>query len=186
MIRTRTHLSCRCAPILVVVSTAIVVLLLSSNALAASQTGAASSATSAQAVHWEPWANVAGTVLGWSRDSRVRLLGKTLKGIAKACDRGVLPRVICLKGASPHTQTWGVGVTFSANTPVFADNASRYYLPARQVLTLVCWQYGGVLTGPTGYSTGLYYRLGNFSGGYVNDAWIDTGTDYVVPGVPKC
>jgi hypothetical protein len=51
------------------------------------------------------------------------------------------------------------------------------------VYYLSCWLLGDRIYGPYG-STDLWYRLRN--GGYVSDALLYTGTNYVISGVAHC
>jgi hypothetical protein len=69
---------------------------------------------------------------------------------------------------------------------------SRTYSPRReissplvvgQVYYLTCWLLGDRIYGPYG-STDLWYRVTN--GGYVSDALLYTGTNYVIRGVAHC
>jgi hypothetical protein len=56
-------------------------------------------------------------------------------------------------------------------------------LVANVVYDLTCWALGERVNGPYG-STDLWYRV--VSGGYVSDALLYTGTNYVYPGVRHC
>ena len=51
------------------------------------------------------------------------------------------------------------------------------------VYYLTCWLLGARVAGPYG-NTDLWYRVTN--GGYVSDALLYTGTNYVIPGVVHC
>jgi hypothetical protein len=48
---------------------------------------------------------------------------------------------------------------------------------------LTCYAYGQTIT-DGGIRTSLWYRL--TTGVWINDGWIDTGTDSVIPGVRRC
>ncbi len=53
-----------------------------------------------------------------------------------------------------------------------------------RVYYLTCWVLGDRINGLYGSTTNLWYRVTN--GGYVSDAFLYTGTDYVINGVEHC
>jgi hypothetical protein len=102
-------------------------------------------------------------------------------GLPYACQQGWLPSFFCPGQQQP---SYGVGLAYYANTPVWNANGQVVYQLAQNTpLKLVCFAFGGSQT--VGQLTSdLYYRLTN--GDWVNDAWIYTGTNSVIAGVPHC
>jgi hypothetical protein len=79
---------------------------------------------------------------------------------------------------TPGHVSYGVGYTLY-NTPVWGRAGIVAYLSPYTVLRLTCWRAGAPLP-LNGVASTLYYRLSG--GGYVNAAWLYTGTDSVLPG----
>ena len=76
-------------------------------------------------------------------------------------------------GAAPGVWSWSWSPRREISRPLVIGEV--YYL--------YCWQLGDQVTGIYG-STYLWYRVSN--GGYVSDALLFTGTNDVLPNVPRC
>jgi hypothetical protein len=69
------------------------------------------------------------------------------------------------------------------NTPVWGRAGIVAYLSPYTVLLLTCWKAGAPHS-VNGQTSRLYYGLSG--GGYVNAAWVYTGTTSVIRGVRPC
>jgi hypothetical protein len=84
---------------------------------------------------------------------------------------------------------WGgrsPGVWNSPSSPrrlIRLQNGGVYTLRPGVLYWLTCYAYGDKVS-DGGIVTRLWYRLR--SRGWVNDGWVDTGTNYVIPGVRHC
>jgi hypothetical protein len=85
---------------------------------------------------------------------------------------------------------WGIGygVSWYGKVPAAWTSPTSprrfvYALTAGVPYWLTCWTYGD-RSGDGRVDTSLWYRLR--SGNYVNDAWFETGTNSVIPGVAHC
>lgn len=99
--------------------------------------------------------------------------------------------------AHPKPVHWGAGYALSWNglrevvwtqprsprAPVRLANGSRYTLTPGTLYWLTCYSRGDTVT-DGGIRTNLWYRLP--SGGWVNDGWLQTGTNNVIAGVGHC
>jgi hypothetical protein len=97
----------------------------------------------------------------------------------------------------PRPSIWGVGfalswhgrspgVWTSPNSPrqlVRLRNGATYGLTPGVLYWLTCYVRGDRVT-DGGIATNLWYRLP--SRGWVNDGWVNTGTNYPIPGVRRC
>jgi len=88
-----------------------------------------------------------------------------------------------------YALTWGgrqPGVWTSPSSPrrlVRLTDGTVYALRVGTLYWLTCHVRGDLVT-DGGIRTNLWYRLR--SGGYVNDGWLQTGTNSVIPGVRSC
>jgi hypothetical protein len=105
----------------------------------------------------------------------------TQYGLPYGCAHGWIPRYFC----PSQRPTYGIGYSVYASTPVWTESGAvySYPLPLYTPLKLLCYT-AGVTHSIGNLTSNLYYQLPN--GGYVNDAWIYTGTNNVIPGVPHC
>jgi hypothetical protein len=90
----------------------------------------------------------------------------------------------------PPRAFWGSGFALSWHgaspgswsAPRMPRHVIRALTPG-VLYSLTCWASGSVVT-DGGIVTKLWYRLPG--GGWVNDGWVDTGTNGVIPGVAHC
>jgi hypothetical protein len=105
------------------------------------------------------------------------------------CPRFLTVRFFCERPSSVPDR-WGVGraLTWGGRSPgawssPYRQRTFRGALRVGLFYWLTCYAYGQTIT-DGGISTALWYRL--TSGVWVNDGWIDTGTNSVIPGVRRC
>jgi hypothetical protein len=105
------------------------------------------------------------------------------------CPTFLTVRFFCTR--PPTTQArWGVGqaLTWRGRVPGTWSSPGvvrsiRGSLRVGAFYWLTCYAYGDLVS-DGGISTRLWYRLR--SGVWVNDGWVDTGTNDVIPGVSRC
>jgi hypothetical protein len=108
----------------------------------------------------------------------------------------LLPAPYFCPSASSPTALWGRGYALTWrgkreavwNSPtsprsVVYRNGIVYVLTPGTLYLLTCYARGDTAS-DGGISTNLWYRLP--SGGWVNDGWVQTGTNSVIPGVAHC
>jgi hypothetical protein len=85
---------------------------------------------------------------------------------------------------------WGVGYALSFGGKVpgawstpYKNRTFAYPLEPGKPFWLTCWTYGQ-RSSDGDHVTGLWYQLTD--GFWVNDAWLDTGTNFRIPGVSHC
>jgi hypothetical protein len=125
----------------------------------------------------------------------------------KAAASGALKRWLSERECSPLLPSeffcpeeplqWGVGQALTWNgrvpgvwtspssprEPVRLESGAPYTLRSGVLYWLTCYAWGD-RGRDTWIGTSLWYRLR--SGGYVNDGWLETGTNDVIPGVRRC
>jgi hypothetical protein len=113
-----------------------------------------------------------------------RAIRKWLASSAQRCPEVLPGKYFC---SPPPQPRWGRGMALqiAGRWPpeVDASGVARRYLRPGYIFWLTCWSSGGRVD--NGFATSnLWYRLTN--GLWVNDAWLDTGTNYPLPGVAHC
>jgi hypothetical protein len=105
------------------------------------------------------------------------------------CPRFLTVRFFCDRPASVPAR-WGVGraLSWRGGTPGAWSSPyqGRRFTGSLRVgwfYWLKCFGYGQTIT-DGGIATDLWYRLP--SGEWVNDGWLDTGTNDAIPGVRRC